>query len=113
MSQQQSENILEKEGEFHFKGHSFYILYPNSGISIEELLEFDVILIHAVHPEFAAFTIRKLRGYIDSKMFLKPIYFLKPSFELSSYINSIIDGTVFNFSQLKRSFFNLHLSKNK
>ena len=97
---QQSENILEREGEFTFKGHSFYILYPNSGKSIEELLDFDIILIHAVHPEFAAFTIRKLRGYINSKIYLKPIYFLNPSFELNSYINSIIDGAVFNLSQL-------------
>lgn len=97
---QQTENFLDKEGEFHYKGHSFYIVYPNSGKSIDDLLDFDVILINALHSEFSAFTIRKLRGFNKSKMYLKPIYFLNPSFDLNSYINSIIDGAVYNLSQL-------------
>ncbi len=96
-----TENILDNEGEFQYKGHSFYILYPNSGKSIEELLKYEIILIHATHPEFSTFTIRKLRGFKDPNMYLKPIYFLNPSINHTSYINKIVDGTIFNLNQLE------------
>lgn len=92
--------ILENEGLFEYKGYSIYLLYPNSGKSIEDLLNYDVILINAVHPEFASFTIKRLRGFKNPKMYLKPIYFLNPSIDLGSYINTIIDGAIFNLSQL-------------
>ncbi|MCE2743555.1 MAG: hypothetical protein LW701_08325 [Fluviicola sp.] len=96
----QNDNLLNNEGEFQYKGHSFYILYPNSTKTIEQLTEYEVILIFASHPEFASFTIRKLRGYKDPQMYLKPIYFLKPSNDSNNYLNTISDGTIYNLSQL-------------
>jgi hypothetical protein len=88
------------QGELNFKGHSFFILYPNSGKKIEELLEYSVLLIDATHATFASFTIQRLRGFNNPKMYLKPIFFLAPTQDLGNYINSLIDGSVFNLNQL-------------
>ena len=97
-----TENIIHQDsnGEIIYKGHTFYILYPNSGKSIEELLGYTAILIHAVHSAYAIFTIQRLRSYKDAKMYLKPIYFLNPSIDSGGYINSLIDGSIFNVNQL-------------
>jgi hypothetical protein len=87
-------------GVVNYKGHSFFTLYPNSGKKIEELLEYSAILIHAAHSQFASFTIQKLRAFNDPRMYLKPIFFLQPSIDSGSYINILVDGSVFNLNQL-------------
>jgi hypothetical protein len=87
-------------GVVNYKGHSIFPLYPNSGKKIEELLDYSAILIHAAHSQFASFTIQKLRAFNDPRMYLKPIFFLEPSIDSGAYINSLIDGSIFNLNQL-------------
>jgi Thaumarchaeal output domain 1 len=94
-------NILQDDqGVITYKGHTFFSLYPNSGKKIEELLDYSVILIHAAHSAYASFTIQRLRAFNDSRMYLKPIFFLQPSMDSGHYINTIIDGSIFNLNQL-------------
>jgi hypothetical protein len=90
----------DQNGEISYKGHTFFVLYPNSGKTIEQLLEYSALLIHSAHSTFASFTIQRLRAYNDLRMYLKPIFFLQPSMDNGNYINSLIDGSIFNLNQL-------------
>lgn len=99
-----SSHILTQEEEskniIKLKGHTFFILQPNSGKSMDELISYSSILIAATHTAFCNFTIQRLRGHDNPQLYLKPIYFLKPSKDSGKYINSLIDGSIFDLNQL-------------
>ena len=101
MSQGEVTIVQDENGVVQYKGHSFFTLYPNSGKKIEELVDYSVVLIHAAHSTFASFTIQRLRAFNDPRMYLKPIFFLQPSIDSGNYINSLIDGSIFNLNQLE------------
>jgi hypothetical protein len=101
MSQGEITIVQDENGVVQYKGHSFFTLYPNSGKKIEELVDYSVILIHAAHSTFGSFTIQRLRAFNDPRMYLKPIFFLQPSIDSGNYINSLIDGSIFNLNQLE------------
>ncbi len=94
------EIVLENQGEIIFKGYKFFILYPNSGKTMEDLIPYTAILIFASHGAFSNFTARRFRGHINPKINLKPLYFLRPSEDSGKYINTIIDGSIFDVNQL-------------
>lgn len=99
--EEEAKNIIE------YKGHTFFILQPNSGKSMEELASYSGILIQATHTAFCNFTIQRLRGHFNPKIHLKPIYFLRPSNDSGKYISSLIDGSIFDINQLETIIPNL------
>ena len=90
----------ENNGEVIYKGHTFYVLHPNSGKTIEDLIGYSAIFIHAAHSTYASFTIQRMRSYKDARMYLKPMFFLQPSSDSGKYINTLVDGSIFNLNQL-------------
>lgn len=94
-AEEESKNIIS------YKGHNFFILQPNSGKTIDELIPFTCILINATHTAFCNFTIQRLRGSNNPNIYLKPIFFLRPSKDSGPYINSLIDGSIFDLNQLE------------
>jgi hypothetical protein len=100
MEHNEEEIIQDKQGIISYRGHTFFVLHPNSGKTIEELIPYTAVLINASHQAFSNFTARRFRGYINPKIYLKPLYFLKPSTDSGKYINTIIDGSIFNLNQL-------------
>jgi hypothetical protein len=96
-----SNNIqVNNEGKILLNGHTFFLLYPHSGKSMDELEDYSAIIIMATHTAYSRFTIQRLRGNPNPKMYLKPMYFLKPSDNCGAYIHSIVDGIIFNLNQL-------------
>ena len=61
MGEQLNQVTPDQNGEISYKGHTFFVLYPNSGKTIEQLLEYSALLIHSAHSTYASFTIQRLR----------------------------------------------------
>ena len=80
---------------------TFVVIGNNTFFNIEDIRDFDAVIIEAADIDYTLFVLKKIRQHPNHIFYLKPIFLLKANIGTDPFIMELVDGTVFSLEQLK------------
>jgi hypothetical protein len=79
---------------------SFYIIYKNDPLLLDELLLYDAVIIESGDIFRTSEILRRFRSHFNPEFYLKPIFVLGESDNTDTFIENLIDGHIMSLDQM-------------
>lgn len=93
-------NLEFKNNILRYNNFTFFLMESLGGIKIEQLEEYNAIVLEANDPEFTKIIIKRFRSHNNPEFYLKPIFLIHHKPTNDPIINNLHDGIIASYDQL-------------
>lgn len=97
-------NFDVNTGTIEYLEQRYLFISPTSKLSIDKSLDYACIIIDGKNIDFVKMIVKKIRKNNNPLIYLKPIILLNGTSHKDPFINSLIDGVIYSFDQIKLTY---------
>ncbi|MGV6861906.1 MAG: TackOD1 domain-containing metal-binding protein [Putridiphycobacter sp.] len=95
-----SKHINQNDNVISFEGITFYIIEHLDSFNVDELIDYNSIIINGKDESFIRQIVKRIRSHKNPDVYLKPVFLLKNVSIIDPLVNQLVDGTLFSIDQI-------------